>query len=329
MRIKLVLRRASFSKRVLAVFAVLAIAGCEATPLHPVNPESAKIASDIPVADLHLHPNPNLIPTQALERMDRNGVRWAGAGTWGEGAGDKRKAFSRDLGDRFINFIGQAELSAVYRAGGVPAMEDASHPGVQDLRREAEEELKAGRIKGIGEIFVNNIRSSRDPTFRRKARTDAPSIRLLYKLVAKYDAFLTIHMEAHSDSVSQLEALLESDRRGRILWNHCGVDSGASDIRPLLRRHPNLFCELSFRYPPVVSPRLSHRNVFDRSGPLPAWLKLIEEFPDRFMIGTDAHDESEYDGAIAMVRRGLLPYLRPATARMVAHENAQRLFGLR
>ena len=105
-------------------------------------------------------------------------------------------------------------------------------------------------------------------------------------------------------------------------------DSDASDIRPLLKRHPNLFCELSFRYPPVVSPRWSHVNVFDRSGPLPAWLSLIEAFPDRFMIGTDAHDETEYDGAIAMVRRGLLPYLRPATARMVAHENAQRLFGL-
>jgi len=47
------------------------------------------------------------------------------------------------------------------------------------------------------------------------------------------------------------------------------------------------------------------------------------------MIGTDANSRSEYDGAIKAVREGLLPYLRPATARKVAHENAQQLFGLK
>jgi len=140
-------------------------------------------------------------------------------------------------------------------------------------------------------------------------------------------------MHADPDNVAQLEGLLASDRSGRILWNHCGSDTDAQEARPLLARHPNLFCELSFRYPPVlptdVVGREPRRKIFDSAWADPGWLRLIEDFPDRFMLGTDAHSRSEYDGAIRVVRTGLLPYLSPSTARKVGYENAQLLFGLK
>jgi hypothetical protein len=99
-----------------------------------------------------------------------------------------------------------------------------------------------------------------------------------------------------------------------------------------LQRNPNLFCEISVRYPPVLKRSwgsYDDRKIFDSKGVKSDWLKLIEDYPDRFMIGTDTDSGSVYDEAIKTVRGGLLPYLRPATARMVAHENAQRLFGLK
>jgi len=313
----------------LLVPAVLVLSGCAGAK---VDPASAKLAPELPIADLHLHPDSDLSPSQIKDAMDANGVRWAGAGakrgdrsTWMTVAGE--------LGDRFIAFAGQVELNRAYFDGGVAGTEDVNNAAVQNLLQTAEEDLKAGRIKGIGEIFVNNSRSHPNPSFQRKFRADAPSMRALYQLVAKYGGFLTFHMESDADSVGQLERLLESSRTGRILLNHCGVGASAAQVRSLLERHPNLFCELSLRYPPVLHGRLIERfpnaQIFSGGGPDGGWLQLIEDFPDRFMIGTDANSRSEYDGAIKAVRKGLLPYLSPPTARKVAYENAQRLFGLK
>jgi hypothetical protein len=312
--------------------ATFLLAACQTVP---VNPERAKIASDIPIADLHMHPDPKTTAAEASDRMDRNGVRWAGAGDRGA-----RRAtwvsYSKKLGDRFIAFAGQTELNIIFEDSGIDAMLDANNPGIQKLYAATEKDLKAGRIKGIGEIFINNrgwkSGSDRKKGSRRKGRTDAPSMRLFFALIGKYDGFLTFHMHADPDSVEQLERLLASDRRGRILWNHCGTDSTATEVRPLLARNPNLFCELSKRSSPPLkrkSPSYAKRKIFDSRGVNSDWLELIEDFPDRFMIGTDVRSRSGYDGAIETVRRGLLPYLRPATARKVAYENAQRLFGLK
>jgi len=55
---------------------------------------------------------------------------------------------------------------------------------------------------------------------------------------------------------------------------------------------------------------------------------LIEDFPDRFLIGTDAHSDQQYRKYVKVVRSGLLSNLSPSAARKVAHENAQYLFGL-
>ncbi|MEK7246044.1 MAG: amidohydrolase family protein, partial [Pseudomonadota bacterium] len=237
--------------------------------------------------------------------------------------------YARDLGPRFIPFTGQSELNRIYRHGGIAAMEDATSPEIQEFLKEAEEDLKLGRAKGIGTIFANNSRGHPDPGFRRKARTDAPSIRLLYGLAAKYDAVVMMQMVPDPDSVEGFERLLASDRRAKILWTQCGTDTAPGEVRPLMQRHPNLYCELSWRYPPVVPPHLAFRNIFDETGPKPEWLELIEEFPDRFLVGNDAHIRSQYDRATEVVRTGLLPYLKPATARMVAYENAERLFKLK
>jgi hypothetical protein len=309
---------------------VLGLAGCGVAA--KVNPDSAKLAVELPIADLHCHPSLDLSPSDAKKWMDENGVRWAGAGVR-RGDASTWRDYSKELGNRFIAFAGQTELNRAYFEGGVAAMEDAKNPIVSALLTQVEEDLKAGRIQGVGEIFVNNSNSSLNPAFRRKVRADAPSIRLLYQVVAKYGAFLTFHMEADSDNIAEMERLLASDRKGRILWNHCGVNSTADQVRPLLARHANLFCELSFRHPPALEDRTAQRQptrkIFDPRGPDADWLKLIEDFPDRFLIGTDVESPVGYGEAIRVVRIGLLAYLLPSTARKVAYENAQRLFGLK
>ena len=181
---------------VVVVAAAVVVSSCQTTK---VNPETAKIAVRLPIADLHMHPVRGLTADAAKDRMDRNNVRWAGAGVKKGGGSRVWREHANELGARFIAFAGQSELNKVYRSGGIAAMEDAGNAGIQALARAAERDLKKGRIKGIGEIFINNSRHP-DSEFRRKGRTDAPSMRMLFDLVARYDGFLTLHMQTHSDS---------------------------------------------------------------------------------------------------------------------------------
>ena len=297
-----------------------------------VNPDSAKIAKEVPIADLHLHPNRGLSPDDVRVWMDRNNVRWGGAGAkfgrqfiW--------QSWASTLGNRFIPFAGQSELENIYLKGGIKAMLDPRNFEIKALVQSLEANFKSGSIKGIGEIFINNARSNSKRKLRRKGETNSEVMRQLYKLAAKYNGFLTLHMEADDDSLEELETLLATDRRGRVLWNHCGNFAEAKIVREMLVRNPNLYCELSFRFPPVLSGKFSRISpsikIFDEDSVDEKWLKFIKKLPDRFMIGTDSHSGEQYDGTIETVRSGLLPYLRPDTARKVTFENAKRLFDLK
>ncbi|MDA1089755.1 MAG: amidohydrolase family protein [Proteobacteria bacterium] len=299
-----------------------------------VNPQSAQIASILPLADMHLHPDYTISPSQVREQMNHNGVQWAGSGvvTWPknlEGRRDVWENYSRELGDRFIPFAGQSELNRVFQLGGSKAMADAEHPLVKTFLKELEADIEAGRVKGVGTYFINNLDTDDRPAFRRKVPGNASAIKAIYALVARYGSVLRVHLQQDQKTISQFETVMSSDRRGRVLWNQCGSTTSADQVRALLERHSNLYCEFSWRFPPVTRPEFADRYIFDQRGPMPEWLQLMEDYPDRFMFGNDGHPGEPYDCATIAVRRNLLPFLRPATARKIAFENTMRVFGLK
>jgi hypothetical protein len=283
---------------------------------------STKLANEIPIADLHFHPEAKMSPSKIMQVMDDNNVQWAGLGVK-LGKFKLWKKYSDEMDGRFIPFAGQREFQVAFFKGGSSAMVDLDNPILSKFIRQVEGELETGKIKGIGELFINK-NSKKQRKHNRKVKADAPIFRDLYQLLAKHGAFLAFHMEGDSDSMGQMESLLESDRNGRIIWNHCGTNTSSSDVRKLLERNSNLFCELSKRY--LV--KGNQRNIFSKSQVDSDWLELIEDFSDRFMIGTDAHSIKQYHQYIKVVREGLLSRLSPSTIRKVAYENAQHLFNL-
>ena len=60
----------------------------------------------------------------------------------------------------------------------------------------------------------------------------------------------------------------------------------------------------------------------------PEWKLLLEEFSDRFVLGTDAITLKGFMLTIGRWRQ-VLKQLSPATARKLAHQNAERLLSLR
>jgi predicted TIM-barrel fold metal-dependent hydrolase len=283
-------------------------------------------AAKVPIADVHLHLEKSFTPSALRAAMDRNGVRWAGAvgpGPRDEAPSDFRSAFQKALGSRYIATLGQPEL------GSPGGLDDAASPALKAVLARADDEFKAGSLKGFGELFVNNMTSSPEPSWKRKVQADSPAMRALYAAAAAHGGFLQIHMEADPDSLAQLERLLSIEPRAAVILSHCALNATAAQMLPLMASHPNLYCELSHRSPPTLSgPRLAERKIFDEAGVDAAWLSVIESMPDRFMVGTDAIG-SDYDAAVASLRRGLLARLSPAAMRKVADENAKRVMRLR
>ncbi|MEX2455147.1 MAG: amidohydrolase, partial [Rhodospirillaceae bacterium] len=123
-----------------------------------------------------------------------------------------------------------------------------------------EERLKRGGYAGIGEFHI----------FGENA--DGEIFRKVVGLAKTYGVFL----HAHSDA-DAVERIFAQDPEATVLWAHSGFVE-PDLIRPMLRRYPRLWADLAFRSDHASDGR-----------PDPDWLSLFEEFPDRFMIGTDTY----------------------------------------
>lgn len=285
-------------------------------------------ALDMPIADLHWHPEKSLRPADVAPVLERAGVRWFGLGEK-DGGPAVLEDYKRFFGDRFIAFGGQSHLNAIWRREGTKIFADPlANEDFRKLRGYLNRGLGDGTLAGVGEIFANNLNSTPFDWHRQKWPLDGPAVKALYEVVARHNAFIAFHMEGAADSIEQLERLAASDRRGRIILNHCGVNVPPQEMDRLFSVHSNLYCEVSVRYPPIMPPR-PYTQIFGYTSINPEWRELIIKHADRIMVGTDASNTHTFQESINNVRRGLLANLPPEVARKVAYGNAVALFGLK
>ncbi|HLW61043.1 MAG TPA: hypothetical protein VKV57_14145 [bacterium] len=91
-------------------------------------------------------------------------------------------------------------------------------------------------------------------------------------------------------------------------------------MRSLLSRHPNLYMSLK-----VDKGGAPDTSPFAPSGDLkPGWAALLQDFPDRFVIGSDQFFD-EAPRRIAAARR-LVDALPPEVVRLITTENVKRLY---
>jgi len=283
------------------------------------------------IADVHMHPHPENHPIDQLTWMNRNGVKWAGQGEI-KGGRAIREKYRKVMGSHFIPFGGQSALNKIYLKHGISALENENHWMFKSLMNELEDDFASGKLKGIGELFGNNSKTNPNPRIRRKTQIDAPTYLAMLDLVARYGGAMTLHVQMDEDSVEQLEVLADHNTKGNIIWAHCGNNSYAIDVRGVLQRHKNIYCDLSARHSPKLKDKVirkrPHQEIFTEYNLNDDWRELIEEMPDRFMVGTDTKTETHYDEGIDNIRNGLLANLSQETAEKVAYKNAQRLLDL-
>lgn len=173
--------------------------------------------------------------------------------------------------------------------------------GVGDV---IEQRVRQYRHEGIGEFHLHRI----DPA-------DEP---LLQRIVAlAMEKKIPLHVHSGHEPVEFLYSL---DPGLTIIWAHAGMTEPAAVVETMMARYPTLHADTSYREMDI----LAHGNGID-----PDWKRVLEGFADRFMVGSDTWVNSqwlEYDELIASNRKWLA-HLTPATARKIAYQNAERLFG--
>jgi hypothetical protein len=182
-----------------------------------------------------------------------------------------------------------------------------------------------GLWEGIGEILTRHNYLSH-LTGGEQARADHPALDPIYELAAEKQMPVSIHSDFGAPSLREpkylheLENAVKKHPRTRFFWAHAGfarnmqIDGAIAIYRRLLNTYPNLTIDLagSFFKPIVIPGGKANKEFVD----------LIEEFPDRFILGTDrvGHFGKEYQERVVQTYI-LLDALKPETAAKVARDN--------
>ncbi|MBS1162892.1 MAG: amidohydrolase [Burkholderiaceae bacterium] len=246
--------------------------------------------ADLPIFDAHLHYShdawDNLPPEKAVELLTAAGVR-RGLVSSSNDEGQQRLAAAAP---------GRILLSLrPYRQRGDQGtwMRDTTVPDYLEQR------LARYRYVAIGEFHIFG------------ADVDLPVPRRMIELARRHE--LVLHSHSDADAVERQFAQWP---QARILWAHSGFDSPAR-LREMLRRHPNLWCDLAFRTDHAPGGELDAQ-----------WRDLFLEFPDRFMVGTDTFTPERWPYVVehAKLARRWLAQLPPAVAERIAWRNGETLF---
>jgi hypothetical protein len=163
------------------------------------------------------------------------------------------------------------------------------------------DEYRRGYFRGIGEFHISGSAAA------------GPIVKQMVDFAVEQDLYL----HCHCDETALLH-LFGHNAKAKVIWAHTGFSTPPSRVEDLLRKHPALWGELSYR-----------NGLTDSAGSLtPEWRDLLTRYPDRFLIGSDTWINERWFGYETIIRgyRAWLSQLPREFAVKIANGNAKRLF---
>ena len=289
----------------------------QATDARAQAPDAAQL---LPLFDVHVHFSNDV--TEAQQELSALQAR-GGAGLFALGAASKN-----------TDIVTAANYTYPFVIVNQP-YSDATAQTVTD-------QLKAGK-RGVGEFILRhpNAPATAADSSVPLAVFDAAAAHAAKGGVGKVP--VTIHFDAenhdtHQDLYSaELDHALTLKPNTTIIWAHLG-DSDAALVRKLITAHSNLYADISCRNNVLPAYNRSFptdwQSLTDSTGKLTEeWRTLFEDFPDRFLYGSDFLREttsdrfSQMDDVLAYYR-SVFAQLKTETAEKIAYRNAKTLLGL-
>jgi len=259
-----------------------------------------------PLFDAHLHYNEEAHgaypPADVYARLQRSGVRAIVANSRpnrGTQMLASARALAQAAGVTVVPFVRLYRNRADYTGWFAD----------ESIHRMVLDELAAGTpvgpYRGIGEFHLYESKNANGPVARS-----------LMRLAQERDLVVLAHVDDDA-----IDLLMRHAPNARLVWAHTGIGGVLeSTVRMLMNAHPTLRGELSYR-----------PGLIDIDGqPNPAWRALFEEFPNRFMIGSDTWINERWAsyGELMQQARVWLGALPAPLALRIGWGNAADLYGL-
>ncbi len=250
---------------------------------------------ELPIFDAHIHykePAWGPYPVESvIELMDRNGVAMGlVSSTPDEG--------TIMLWEYAPNRI-VPELRPYHGNAG-----SSNWTELPEMASYLESRLEKYPHEGIGEFHIRN-----------RGMWDEALFRTVIQMAKERDIYLHVH-----SGTEPIRWLYELDPDVKIIWAHAGLGEPASAVYELMSEFPDLLADTSLREYAILGPG----DTLD-----PEWEKIIMEFQDRLMVGSDTWVNSQWDDydAIIASNRLWLSRLPRTVAEKIAYKNAERAFG--
>jgi predicted TIM-barrel fold metal-dependent hydrolase len=277
-----------------AVFFLVAILGAIAIAQERPEPLGDAIG-DLPLFDAHIHyKEPAWVPypvERVIELMDENGVAM---GLVSSTPDDGTIMLWEHAPERIV-----PELRPYHGDAG-----SSNWTAFEDIDAYLEERLEQYPHEGIGEFHI-----------RSEAMWNEPLMRKVIAMAKERNIPLHIH-----SGTEPIRWVYGVDPEVKIIWAHAGLGESASDVYALMAEFPNLYADTSLREYEI----LGFESELD-----PEWEKIIFDFQDRLMIGSDTWANSQWDrySDIMDINRQWLSLLPREVAEKIAYKNAEKLFG--
>ena len=179
-------------------------------------------------------------------------------------------------------------------------------------------------FEGIGEIFLRHDDLTA-LTYGQTATPENIALDPICEFAKEHDMPVFIHCDISSvwrrtpSYLPEMEKLLNKHPNTKIVWCHCGisrriiVDNLVDIIRSLLKKHKNLFFDISWVFYDMY--------LVKKDKILPDWLPLFEEFPEKFLIGSDVVGHFKNYKKIIEKYDLILNSLSPIARKKIAEEN--------
>ncbi|NKB57584.1 MAG: amidohydrolase family protein [Alphaproteobacteria bacterium] len=158
--------------------------------------------------------------------------------------------------------------------------------------------------EGIGEFHLHSV---------------DPSDEALLAKIAELAKSKNLYIHVHSGK-EPVDLLFSLEPELKIIWAHAGMSEPAETVETMMATYETLYADTSYREGDILTPD----GTID-----PAWRRVLERFPDRFMVGSDTWVNEQWDSyqeIMAENRKWLGQFPRPI-AEKFAYKNAERLFG--
>ena len=185
---------------------------------------------------------------------------------------------------------------------------------------------------GIGELMSRHDDLTA-LTYGEGLRVDNPAFCMIFDLAAEYGLPVLVHHNISPQNApyplyqEELVRALEHNRNCKIIWAHVGV-SRRIEIEELLiiagsllSKNPNLYVDISWVFFENYVRGSLMTGSHDADSFTDMWAALIEKYPDRFMIGSDA--VGHWSGYQKEIKKYylLLDRLKPETVEKICRKN--------